>query len=218
MKAVILARVSTKEQEDGHSLDAQIANLRVYADRKNLQIIKQYTAIESSTKGERPEFTRMINFIKAQKERIAIIVDTVDRLQRSIKETPVLNELLEKDVLELHFVKESNVLCKGANSTQKLMWNMGVVMAQSYTDQLSDNVRRSIKHKVANGEWCGSAPLGYLNSIDTLAAKNTIIIDPERSFLIKKVFEEYALGVYSIAELARKAKDWGASFTQRKCC
>ena len=62
MKAVILARVSTKEQEDGHSLDAQISNLKHYAERKSLDIIKQYTIIESSTKGERPEFKRMIDF------------------------------------------------------------------------------------------------------------------------------------------------------------
>ena len=209
MKAVILARVSTKEQEDGHSLEAQIANLRLYSERKDLEIIKQYTIIESSTKGERPEFMRMIEFIRAQKEKIAVIVDTVDRLQRSFKETPVLNELLEKDVLELHFVKEGNVLSKDANSTQKLMWNMGVVMAQSYTDSLSDNVKRSIRHKVAKGEWSGPAPLGYLNSIDTLSGGKTIILDTERAYLIKKFFEEYATGVYGIAELARKAKDWG---------
>lgn len=163
MKALVLARVSTKEQEDGHSLEAQIANLRLYADRKDLEIIKQYTIIESSTKGERPEFMRMIDFIKKQKERVAVIVDTLDRLQRSFKETPILNELLERDVLELHFVKEgNNILSKDANSTQKLMWNMGVVMAQSYTDSLSDNVKRSIKHKVAKGEWSGPAPLGYI--------------------------------------------------------
>ena len=214
MKAVILARVSTKEQEDGHSLDAQISNLRQYADRNNFQIIKQFTAIESSTKGERPEFMRMIDFIKAQKEKIALIVDTVDRLQRSFKETPVLNELCQKEVLELHFVKEGNVLNKDSNSMQKLMWNMGVVMAQSYTDSLSDNVKRSIKQKLSQGEWIGPAPLGYLNVPDIEKRKNTIILDPERAFLVKNLFQEYSKGIYSVAELTRKANDWG--LTTRK--
>lgn len=209
MKAVILARVSSKDQEEGHSLDAQIENLRSYADRKDLEIIKQYTIIESSTKGERPEFKRMIDFIKAQKEKIALIVDTVDRLQRSFKETPILNDLFEKDILEIHFVKEGNILSKDANSAQKLMWNMGVVMAQSYTDQLSDNVKRSIRHKIANGEWCSAAPLGYLNSVDPVTGKSTIIVDPERSYFIQRLFEEYALGTCSLPELSRKAKDWG---------
>jgi len=214
MKAVILARVSSKEQEDGHSLEAQIANLEQYAERKGLKIIKKFTIIESSTKGERPEFGRMIDFVKAHKERIAVVIDTVDRLQRSFKETPILNDLIERDCLELHFVKEGNVLSKDANSTQKLMWNMGVVMAQSYTDQLSDNVKRSIKHKISNGEWSGPAPLGYLNADDPDTNRKTVIPDPERAFLIKRLFEEVATGVYSQTELITRAKKWG--LTSRK--
>lgn len=209
MKAVILARVSTKEQEDGHSLKAQLANLHLYAERKNLEIIREYKVIESSTKGGRPEFMRMLDFIKKQKEKIAVVADTVDRFQRSFREMPVLLDLLDKDQAEFHFVKEGNVLTKDSNSMEKAMWGIGVVMAQSYTDQLSDNVKRSVKHKIANGEWPGPAPLGYLNSIDTLTGKKTIILDPERHYLVKRVFEEYATGAYSLAELARNAKDWG---------
>ena len=209
MKAVILARISSKEQREGHSLDAQLRNLRLYADRKGLEIVKEFTLIESSTKHRRPEFDQMIHFIKSQKEKMALIVDTVDRLQRSFKETPVFNELMEQDVLELHFVKEGNVITKEANSSQKLMWNMGVVMAQSYTDQLSDNVRRSFKYKVKNGEWCGAAPMGYLNAIDGKTGKATVIPDPQNAEIIKRIFVEYATGSYSLAELARKAKDWG---------
>lgn len=209
MKAVILARVSTKDQEDGHSLDAQIANLELYAQRKSLDIIQRFTIIESSTKGERPEFEKMISFIRGRKEKIALVVDTVDRLQRGFKETPVLNDLMERRILELHFVKEGNILSKDANSTQKMMWNMGVVMSQSYTDQLSDNVKRSIRHKTSNGEWSGPAPLGYLNAIDPDTGRKTVIPDPERAFLIKKLFQEYATGAYSQAELIRKAKGWG---------
>ncbi len=209
MKAVILARVSTKDQEDGHSLEAQIANLRLYADRKGMKITREYTIVESSTKGYRPEFMRMIDFIRGQKEKIAVIVDTVDRLQRSFRETPIFNDLLEKDLLELHFVKEGNVLCRDSNAFQKAMWNMSVMMAQSYTDSLSDNVKRSIKHKVSNGEWSGPAPLGYQNTVDPLTGKKTIIPDPERAFLIKKFFDEYATGAYSLNEMGRKMKGLG---------
>lgn len=209
MKAVILARISSKEQKEGHSLDAQIRNLRLYAERKNLEIVREYTLVESSTKRNRPEFHQMIHFIKSQKEKVALIVDTVDRLQRSFRETPVFNDLMQQDVLELHFVKEGNVLSKDANSSQKLMWNMGVVMAQSYTDQLSDNVKRSIHFKIRNGEWCGMAPLGYLNAIDRNSGKATVISNPANADLIKRLFQEYSTGAYSLCELARKSQDWG---------
>jgi site-specific DNA recombinase len=78
MKAVIFARVSTQEQEtDGHSIDAQIAKLREYSKRNDLEIIKEFEVVESSTRGERPEFYKMIEFVKAQKGQIALVCDKV---------------------------------------------------------------------------------------------------------------------------------------------
>ncbi len=214
MKAIILARISSKEQFDGHSLDAQMRNLEQYAERKELDVIKKLSIIESSTKKQRPEFDEMITFIKRQKTKIALIVDTVDRLQRSFKETPIFNDLMQRDVLELHFVKEGNVLCKDANSTQKLMWNMGVVMAQSYTDQLSDNIRGSVNFKLRNGGWCGQAPLGYLNIVDSKNGKASVAVDLKKARLVKKLFSEYSKGTYSLKLLSENAKKWG--LTSRK--
>ena len=207
--AVILARVSTPEQEAGHSLEAQLANLESYAARRDLEVIQVFRIIESSTKGYRPEFERMIEFLSKQKQRTALIIDCVDRLQRSFTHTPVLNALMEKDLLEIHFLREGNVIDKDANSMQKLMWNMGTVVAQSYTDQLSDNVRRSIKHKLEKGEWIGQAPLGYLNAIDPASGRTIIVIDPQRSPLIQRLFIEYAAGVSSMTELCKKSAEWG---------
>jgi DNA invertase Pin-like site-specific DNA recombinase len=207
--AIILARVSTPEQEAGHSLEAQLANLQGYAERKGLNVVQVFRIIESSTKGYRPEFERMIDFLTKQKQRHALIVDCVDRLQRSFTHTPVLNSLMEKNLLEIHFVREGNVIDKDANSMQKMMWNMGTVMAQSYTDQLSDNVRRSIKHKLEKGEWIAQAPLGYLNETAPATGRGIITIDPQRAPLVHQLFSHYASGVYSMAELARKTKEWG---------
>lgn len=212
--AIILARVSTPEQEAGHSLEAQLANLQEYAERKGLAVAQVFRIIESSTKGYRPEFEQMIDFLKRQKQRHALIVDCVDRLQRSFTHTPVLNSLMEKNLLEIHFVREGNVIDKDANSMQKMMWNMGTVMAQSYTDQLSDNVRRSIKHKVEKGEWIAQAPLGYLNTTDPATGKSQIVIDPKRAPLIQKLFANYATGVSSLAELSRQSGEWGL-FTRK---
>jgi len=53
MKAIILARVSTKEQEEGHSIAAQRLRLVDYCARKGLKVIKTYELVESSTRGER---------------------------------------------------------------------------------------------------------------------------------------------------------------------
>ena len=63
-KAVICARVSTVDQEDNHSLIAQRNRLVEYCKRNNLQIIKEFEIVESSTKGDRPKFQAMLQFIE----------------------------------------------------------------------------------------------------------------------------------------------------------
>ena len=53
--------------------------------------------------------------------------------------------------------------------------NMGVVMAQSYTDQLSDNVRRSIalKFVMANGVACIHLAISMLLMVKRQSNGNT---------------------------------------------
>ena len=79
MKAIILARVSTKEQEEGYSIAAQRQRLVEYCARKNFDVIRTFELIESSTRGERKEFTVMLDFAKAQNQTIAIVADAVAR-------------------------------------------------------------------------------------------------------------------------------------------
>lgn len=90
MNSIILARVSTREQEEGHSIDAQIARLKEYCQRKQFKVLKVFTIIESSTQGDRKEFHQMLAFAKKQKETVAIVCDAVDRFQRSFRETVLL--------------------------------------------------------------------------------------------------------------------------------
>ena len=61
-KAVILARVSSKGQEDGCSLDAQLDICRKYAFQKNLEVLREYRIVESSTQGARTKFQQRRNY------------------------------------------------------------------------------------------------------------------------------------------------------------
>lgn len=51
--AIILVRVSTREQEEGYSIEAQKYRLVEYCQRKNLEVIKTFEIIESSSRGDR---------------------------------------------------------------------------------------------------------------------------------------------------------------------
>ncbi len=207
-KAVIFVRVSSREQKEGYSIDAQLARLRTYCERKNLEIIKEFTIVESSTRGEREKFYEMINFIKKQKEPISLICDKVDRLQRSFKEMPIIDELRRKGKLILHFHVEGQVLDANSNSSQLMVYQMYIMMAESYTNSISDNVRRSFERMRQKGKITGTAPIGYLNKNDG-RGKTDIILDHDRAFLVKRIFEEYATGLYSMQEIRKKTIEWG---------
>ena len=75
MKAVILARVSSREQENGMSIDAQLENLNKYVRRNGLTLLKTFQITESSTRGDRKKFVEMLNFVKTQREKIVIVAD-----------------------------------------------------------------------------------------------------------------------------------------------
>ena len=207
-KAVILVRVSTREQEEGYSIDAQKYRLVEYCQRKNLEVIETFEIIESSSRGDRKQFKEMIKFAKGHRETIAIVADKVDRVQRRISEISLLEEPIKAGKIELHFRTEGYVIDKDSQSHAKLMWGMNVLMVQSYVDSLSDNVKRSLDHKLRKGEWIGPAPLGYLNNRDE-KGNSIVVLDPVRGHIVKKLFEEYASGVYTLGYLTEKAKELG---------
>lgn len=214
MKAIIFARVSTQEQmREGHSIPAQISSMRDYCRRKNLTIKSEYQIDESSTKDTRKKFDAVIAEIKQEKECVALVVETVDRLQRSFRETPLLDELRRLSKVELHFIREGLVMDKDSNSTNKFRWNIGVLMAENYVAQLSDNVKRSIEQKKRMGQWISKAPYGYRNIVDSNGKKD-IELDPLAAGIVKKAFELYASGAYSFGTLRDKLnKDHGLKWS-----
>lgn len=212
MKAVILARVSSNEQEFGKSLEAQFALGRQYAQRKGLEVIKEYRIVESSTRGKRKEFYDMVTFVKAQPEPIAIIAHTVDRLQRRFNETVELSPLVQSGKIELHFVSNGLVVHKDSPSSDIMMWDFNVVGARAYILQLKENTKRGLQQKVRDGEWPTKAPIGYLNYMD--GQKRKIKVDEDRAPLVKQAFEEYALGIYSVEEIWRRIKAAGLTNTR----
>lgn len=210
-KAVILARVSSKDQEDGYSIEAQKHRLKEYCIRKGLEVLQTFEFAESSTVGNRKKFAKAIDFAKKHRETVAIVIDKVDRLQRSYKETSYLEEMIYKEKIQLHFHTENCIIHKHSTAQEKMVWNMFVMMAQSYIDSLKDNVNRSIAQKLRSGEWIGTAPIGYFNvkGDGKRARHGTIIIDELRAPLIKRLFEEYATGIRTIEEMRKTAKKWG---------
>ena len=207
-KAVIFARVSSREQEQGQSIDAQLENLHKYCERKHIPILKEYKITESSTRGERKKFNEMLKFVKSQRNKIYIVADCVDRIQRSFKESIQLDELMQEDKIELHFVRECLTLSKDSETNDITRWDFSVMAAKTYVGNLRDNVKRSMKYNLEHGRFQHYAPLGYQNIRDANGQAD-VVLDPVRAPMVKVLFEKYATGNYSLRSLATLAKEMG---------
>lgn len=202
----IYARVSTKEQEqEGYSIDAQLMLLRRYVESKGLIVVQEFVEAESASKTGRPAFAKML---KGLRDGYAgcIVVEKTDRLTRSIRDYSTIQELIDSGV-EVHTVKEGEVYSKASRSHSKFIFGIKVCVAELYSNNLSEEVKKGMTQKASEGYWPSQAPFGYLNITEN--GRRIIIPDPDRWVLVAKLFNEYANGGHSMRDCARVANDIG---------
>ncbi len=207
-EVVLYARVSSKEQErEGYSIPAQERLLRGYAIEHGLEIVREFTDVETAKDSGRSSFNEMLAFLRRHRSCRTVLVEKTDRLYRNLKDWVTVDEF----DLEIHLVKEGVILSPDAKSAEKFMHGIRVLMAKNYIDNLSEEVRKGQREKAETGIWPSHAPLGYMNVI-TPEGKRTIAPDPERAPLVAKLFEWYGVGDVSIKELTRRAREAGLNF------
>ena len=210
MKAIILARVSTKDQElFGHSLEAQVAKLKEYAKRNNFEVVKVFSFSESAGPKIRKKFEEVIKYLKDNKDVRILLTENVDRVTRNFRDAVDLDEMRINEGLEIHFVQDGFYINANATGNQMFMWEAKVFLAKQYLNRISDDAKRSMEQKVRNGQWPSKAPIGYLNIKDEATGEKDIILDKDRAFLIKRAFEDYSTGNYSLSDITRMLKDYG---------
>ncbi len=208
MKTVIYARVSSKEQEEeGYSIEAQIRLLNEYALKNKFDVIEQFIDVETAKKAGRQNFNLMIELLKENKEITSILCEKTDRLYRNFKDYVTVDDL----GIEIHFVKEGEILNKDSKSHQKLIHGIKVLMAKNYIDNLSEETRKGMLEKAEQGIYPSAAPMGYKNTEITSDGKTirSIIPDERIAPFINKLFKMYATGDYSLSLLTKNAYDEG---------
>lgn len=218
MKAIVIARVSTEEQKEaGLSLPAQEERLKKYCRNKGFDIIKICSFDESAYKDERTEFDSVMDFILAQKERIAVCCDKVDRLTRNMfdKRVAALYEKALKDEVELHFASDGQIVNSQISATQKFQFSISLGLSNYFSNAVSDNVKRTIEQKLRRGEWIGKAPFGYKNFTYPDGRQKDVIVDPEIAPLIRQAFALYASEAFSMELLHKKlTQDYGVNWSK----
>ena len=192
-------RVSSSLQSRGTSLDEQKSYISQYAKAREFSIVKFYEEVESASKIGRELFDEMVQQLK--KERLqGIIFHKVDRSARNPRDQALLYELMLQGY-EFHFVSEGiSTADPIGRNMMYLMWGM----ASGYSENLKAEVNKGIMGRLKQGRWPFHAPLGYVSGPDC-----TKLIDPIKGPMVKKLFEEYATGRYSVHDLTGLANKIG---------
>ena len=175
------------------SIEAQLAELKIFAEREKIHIKETFIEAMTAKKPGRPKFNEMIRRIE-KGEAQGIIAWHPDRLARNSIDGGRIIYLL--DTGHIDALKFPTFWFE--NTPQgKFMMNIAFGQSKYYVDNLSENVKRGNRQKLRNGGWPRSAPIGYLNN----KADKTIFIDQLRGPIIAKLYELYSTGEYTKEDL-----------------
>ncbi len=200
MKAVIYARVSSREQEEtGYSLPSQEKLLKEYAQRKELHIVKVFSIAESSSgTKQRKIFDEMMLFMKKNNINI-LLCEKVDRLTRNLKDAVIANDWIDElPDRQIHFVKNNLIMHKNSKSDEKFRWDIEIVIARKYINNLSEEVKKGQKEKIAQGQLPTKPPLGYESKGEK---GHKVHKQTSDAGLLRRMFEMYATGNSSLSRL-----------------
>lgn len=94
----------------------------------------------------------------------------------------------------------------------KFMLNIAFGQSKYYVDNLSENVRRGIRQKLRRGEFPGKPPIGYRNE----PRLRPIVVDPDTAPLVRRMFETYATGRFTLKEVRQQVATFGLVSREEK--
>ena len=201
-KYFLYARKSTDDEErQVLSIEAQLAELREFAKKENLEIICEFVESKTAKRPGRAIFNDMLVRIESG-EADGIIAWNPDRLARNAVDGGQIINLIDNGKLcSLKFP----TYWFEPSSQGLFMLQIAFGQAKYYIDNLSENVKRGLRQKLRRGEWPGLAPIGYINNLRT----HTIEIDKEKGVIVKKLFETYATGKSTFSDLEKLSLSLG---------
>lgn len=154
----------------------------------------------------RPSFTGMLERIH-NNERTGLIAWHPDRLSRNEKDAGEITYMLRMGVL-----KDLKLVTYHFENTPEGIWMLQLALSQSQYESAKKgrDVKRGLMQKAKMGMYPAPAPLGYTNNKYAETGKKTIVPDPERFDLCRKLIEMMLTGTYSPPRLLDIAtNDWG---------
>ncbi len=205
LNCVIYTRVSSKEQmETNQSLEWQKKYCDEYAIKNKLNIKGYFGGTyESAKSDERKEFSRMLKFVKASREKINyILVYSLDRFSRTGDSAIYIASQLKKMGINIFAVTQP---IDTNSHTGALQQNIQFIFSKYDNDLRRQKTIDGMREKLLRGEWIGHAPRGY--SFVKEAVKQTIVINEQGEF-VKQAFEWRANGM-TYEQIIEKLANYG---------
>ena len=157
MNAVIYARYSSHGQTE-QSIEGQLRDNYAWAKQQGISVVGEYVdRARSGTKDTRPDFQRMIEDA-AKKQFEMVIVWKLDRFARNRYDSAIYKARLKKFGVRVVSVKEAITDSPEGIILEGLLESM----AEYYSANLAQNVRRGLRESIAKGNFCGgNIPYGY---------------------------------------------------------
>ena len=197
LRAAVYARVSSEEQVEGYSLDAQRRAFRALVEGRGWTVFQEYLEEGRSAHTDdirkRPVFKQAIDDALAGRYDV-LVVHKIDRFSRKLRVTLEYFEKLGK--AGVGFVSIQNEI-DYSTPTGKFMLVMQGGLAELYSDNLSQEVKKGLHERRAQGLYCGLLPFGARKDEDGIPSP-----DPDTSPGLKMAFDLAAVGK-SDREVAR---------------
>ncbi|HZV69844.1 MAG TPA: recombinase family protein [Saprospiraceae bacterium] len=193
-------RVSTVKQGTGVSLQEQKEAIVRYAEKHDLNIVEWFEELETAAKQGRPLFTKMMKLLRTGKSA-GVIIHKIDRSARNLKDWAALGDLIDEGV-DVHFAHESlDMDTRGG----RLAADIQAVIASDYIRNLREEAIKGLYGRLKQGIYPFGAPIGY----DNKGGGQVKPINPIQGPLVKKAFQLYASGKYTLEALTKVMNELG---------
>ncbi len=204
--AAAYIRVSTDDQLE-FSPDAQKRAITEYAKRNNMLLDEKYIFVDEGISGrkaeKRPAFMEMICTAKVKPKPFDIIlVHKFDRFARNREDSVVYKSLLRKEC-GIKVISITEQLEDDKFSI--ILESMLEAMAEYYSLNLSDEVKKGMFEKARRGEHIGKAPYGY-----DIKDRQLVVNEYEFS-VVQMMFDMFVNKGYSYAALSKYLNQNGIS-------
>lgn len=162
--AVGYCRVSTAGQaSEGVSLEAQKARISAWAQANGYQLrgVHVDAGLSGGKAANRPALQAALE--EVCRERGALVVYSLSRLARSVRDTLTIGDRLDSAGADLVSLSES---IDTTNAAGKMVFRMLAVLSEFERDLVVERTTMALAHKRSRGERVGEMPFGYRLAAD----------------------------------------------------